>query len=196
MSLSDPMYNSFKLYIPPNWFYEDVVKDVWLALRQMDLPYDSVEAYMNSTIINGMLPGLKDDGSGEQVHSFGKTKKFKGSLRPEESVTKTFNVSFKLKDNFLNWIIFYKQMLSYLDHKNEKQFMQPIFMHILDDYGNVIITLVYHEIRLLEVPPLDFRKQDRGILTKEFQIQFGFNEFKLEFNLNNTVNHTKQEYQY
>lgn len=196
MPLTDPIYNAFKLFIPPNWFYEDVVKEVWPALRQLDLPYDSVEAYMNSTVINGILPGLKDDGSGEQVHTMGRKKTFKGSLQPKESVTKTFSVSFKLKGSFLNWIIFYKQMLAFLDHQNDKSFMPPIYMHILDDYGNAIITMVYKEIRIQEVPPLDFTKQDRGILSKDFQMTFAFNDFGLKFDLGKTANHTKPEYQY
>jgi hypothetical protein len=196
MPLSDPIYNAFKFFIPPNWFYPSVVDELWPALKQMDLPYDSLEAYMNSTIINGILPGLKDEGSKEQTHSFGKTKTFKGSMLPKESVTKSLDLSFKLKGSFLNWIIMYKQMLAFLDHDDENQFMPPLYMHILDDYGNAIISLVYSKIRIGEVPPIDFTKQDRGILSRDFRVPIKFNEFNLKFNLGKTSNYTKPEFQY
>lgn len=194
--LNDPIYSSFRLQLPPNWFYPEVVDSVWLALRQMDLPFASVEAYINSTVMNGMIPGLKDEGSGEQVVEFGKSRTFKGSLIPKENMVKTINVSFKLKNSFLNWMIFYKQMLAFLDHANEDEYMQPVYMHILDDYGNAIINLIYKEIRIQEVPPLDFTKQDRGIISRDFQITFAFNNFDIAFNLDKTTNHTKPEYQY
>jgi len=198
MPLSDPIYNKFKLHIPPNWFYPEVVNAVWKSLRQLDLPFESVEAYMNSTVINGLIPGLKDDGSGKQISSTERTRAYKGSLLPKENVGKTINVSFKLKDNFLNWIIFYKQALTYLDHNagHDRVFLPPIYMNIQDDYGNNIINLIYREIRIQEVPSLDFTKQDRGIITRDFQITFAFNDFDIEFELNRTINHTKPEYQY
>jgi len=198
MPLADPIYNSFKLHIPPNWFYPEVVDSVWLALRQLDLPFESVEAYINSTVINGILPGVKDDGSGKQINVSERSKTFKGSLLPKENVQKTINVSFKLKNNFLNWIIFYKQALVYLDHNADpdRVFLPPIYMNIIDDYGNNIINLVYTHVRLQEVPALDFTKQDRGVLTKDFQITFAFNDFDIKFDLNRTANHTKPEYQY
>ena len=69
-------------------------------------------------------------------------------------------------------------------------------MNILDDYRHIIISLIYKDIKIKKVPPLDFTKQDRGILTKEFQIGFTFNEFDLNFDFNKTSNYTKPEFQY
>ncbi len=194
--ISDPIQSNFRTFFMKGFIYEEVYDDIFPLFQQLDMPYESIEAYLNSTIMNTRIPGLKDEGTEKQTNR-GKFRTYKGSMIPQEMVDKTLTLTFKLKGSFLNWIIFYKQTLKFLDSSagSDRVFLPPIYTHILDDNGNAIIELQYNQIRITDLPDLDLKKSDNGIVSREFDITFAWNNFDIK-SIMKRINYTKPEFKH
>ncbi len=101
----------------------------------------------------------------------------------------------------MNWLILYAQFNSHLDRKEGDELDRPhlpnVFLQIFDDEDNIIIELIYKEISIRSISDIDFRKQDVGLLTREFEMTLAFNDFDLKFNMDKIQSHrdaSKHEY--
>lgn len=159
---------------------------------------------MNSTITNAKLPGLSDPGTRPQIHQrskaegSGRTRTFTTALQTKESLTKEITVSFNLKNSYLNWLLCYAQFVAHLDRiEPDRVFLPDVYLQIFDDEDNIIIELIYKEISIRSVSDIDFRKQDVGLITREFEMVLAFNDFDLKFNMDKVQSHrdaSKHEY--
>lgn len=190
MPLSDPIYNSFRFYLPNSFIYDGVREKFDSYFKAVSLPYHDIVDYLNSTIINARLPGLSDPGTRPQVQQFskeegsGRTRTFTTALQTKESLTKEITISFLLKNSYLNWLICYSQFVAHLDREEKLMtFLPNVFLQIFDDNDNIIIELIYKEISIKSISDVDFRKQDIGVITREFTMVLAFNDFDLKFNM-------------
>ena len=197
--ISDPIKSSFRLFLPSDWIYPEVEEKIREFFKQSGEQFASVVDYLNHTIQSGILPGLKDDGSGQQVYHQGDTRTFAGSLNINQLVEKSLTITFQLKNNYLNWAILYLQLIAYLERRGKSPkpiFLPTIFLHVLDEMGNVIMEFHYKEIQFRQIPSLEFQKQDVGITTTTFNAEFAFNTFEIKVNTDKLSNNTKKEYKY
>lgn len=92
-------------------------------------------------------------------------------------------------------------MLEYLDHRatSDKIYLPDCHLHIYDDEDNIIMQLIYKGVGFRSISDIDFRKTDRGIISKEFDLVLSFNDFFIDFNFENfqsTRNADDHEYEY
>lgn len=169
------------------------------AFVDMDFPFESPVDFINSTNTTVSLPDLTDPGTAEQIWQQGRKKTYKGGVMPKERITeKTINLSFELKNDFMNWIILYLQFMAFLDHSASKDrvFLPNVFAHIYDERDNVIVEMVYSQITFRKIDRLEFNRQQQGIMPRSFNVILAFNDFDINFNMDKTSNYTNKSMQY
>lgn len=187
--LSGPIHSNFRFYFPADYFYPKVLEQFIPIYRNSALPYTSIPDFVNDTIINAFMPGLSDPGTKPQVHHQGNFRTFRSGLKSEESISKEFDVTFKLSNNYLNWLIMRENSIEYLKFKSraegDETFHPDMMLHVLDDNDNIIMQLIYKDVRFIELSGIEFNKQRNGIGSKEFTMKFAFNSWQFANNFSN-----------
>lgn len=196
--ISDPIYSSFRFYFPKSFIFDPVREKFDKYFRAINLPYRDIVDYLNSTVINAKLPGIRDNGTRPQTHSQGRTRTFPTALQTKELLIKEVSISFQLKNSYLNWLILYSQFVAHMDRvEKTKVFLPDVNLQIFDDEDNILIELIYKEVQIRSISDIDFRKQDVGLVTREFEMVLAFNDFDIKFNMDNTQSNrdsNKHEY--
>lgn len=185
--IGNPIYSSFRFYLPRGFIYDSVRSDIKTWYKATDLPYKDITDYLNGTIINAKIPGLVDQGTREQTKDGGKTSSYPSGLLLKSQIDKQLVVTFKLKNNYLNWIILYRQFLDWFERRDKAEegnvFLPNVYMHFFDEEDNIIIEMIFKEVQIRQLADLDFRKQDNGIIARDFDLTLAFNDFDLKFNM-------------
>ncbi len=182
----DATPDGFRFYFPKS-FIDDSVKEMFKGYNQaMELPFDDIVDYINSTIIGVDIPGLKDDGSGSQSYEQGRTKQYKGSLPPEEGISKSISVTFKTKESRINWFIMYMQMREFLNWNRppEKNFLPSVFYQELDEEDRIILEVIFSNIRIVSISDMNASVQDNGIVSKDFTVTLKYLKIAFKFHQN------------
>lgn len=163
--------------------------------------FEDLEDYLNATLVNGTLPGIKDPGSDEQIQGRGSLSRTQGSaLDPQRAIEKTFTLNFQLKEGFLNWMILFMQTHMFMDRSkraDKRMFMGDIFGHILDENDNIMIELIFGECRIASIPSIDLDKSESGFGDVEkFNVEVAYNTLVINFKGLQTVNWTTKDHQF
>jgi len=168
-------FTSFRFYFPRSWFSKSINDRYIGVLRDNIVPYESIADYINSTITNAVIPGIVDQGSAPQYNRIGNSLVYKGSLAQTEMIDREIVLTMTLKGSYMNWVIMYLQMMEYLSWENRDQnFMPDVFCQILDYDDNVIIELIYKQVRLASISSVDLATSENGIVNKNFDFKLGY----------------------
>ena len=115
----DSRNSSFILLFPPTFFDPELKKTYKSYVKQMLLPYETLDDFMSSTVQSLEFPGWDLDVV-NQYRKYGKEQSFKGSKPIEDMLTRELTVKFQVVDGFTNYFIFLDNALRYLDFKNDE----------------------------------------------------------------------------
>lgn len=183
-----PDFTSFRFYFPKTFMYQEIEERFLPILRDDLLPYESVVDFLNSTITNSSLPEIEDQGSNEQSSIEGKGRTYKGSMQPIQLINREITVTMTLKGSYINWVIMMEQLNRFLSFQNEQPFLPDVFAQFTDFDDNVIMELVYSQVRMTKVGGIDLSSSDQGITTRDFDVNLTFNEFRLNTTFERRVN--------
>lgn len=178
-------FTAFRFYFPRSWFSKDINDRYIKVLRDNILPYESVADYINSTITNAVIPGIIDQGSQAQFNRIGSSLIYKGSLSQTEMIDREITLTMTLKGSYMNWVIMYLQLLEYLSWENRDTFMPDVFCQIMDHDDNVIIEMVYHQVRLMSISSVDLSTMENGIVNKNFDFKLGYGSVEVSTKIEN-----------
>lgn len=198
--LGNPIKSSFRTFLSSGFIFPQVQDMFTVVTRNNDFFFDNITDYMNSTIVNGIMPGLTDPGSSEQIAHLGtRSRTYSSTLTPNRATDKQMTLRFQLKDGYLNWAILYAQFYLYLsrDKDNDKipVFMGDIFHHVLDEQDNIVLELIYKESRIAKIPPIEFDKNYSSGDAEVFPVDFVFNDLVINYKGLNTIDFTSLQTQ-
>ena len=126
--LLNPKSSSFYFVFPKGFFPAKVVDKYLPYLKKQPIPFDTVSAYMNSTIRSVGFPSMTID-SVEQVRPLGKKINYKSGTPVQELFSKDFAIQFKLVDGFINYFIMLLELklvdqVTYLKLLGQYQFIK------------------------------------------------------------------------
>lgn len=201
MSLTPPINSSFRIAFAENFVYPEVEANVASFFKDQFPMFRKVVDYLNHTITNAIIPGLKDDGSSEQIVNRGTNNiTFSGSIDINRLYEKNLTVNFQIKDDWLNWFIMYDQFVVYKtrkpEHHPERVFMTDMYVYLIDMYGNIIVTVIYSGLRMADLPALELNKSNNGIQVDTFAVNFTFNKLKVIYNFNRKTQFGGKQYRY
>jgi hypothetical protein len=175
MSFENSLNNRFRIYFPKNFIYDNIRSKYKNIMENLDFSFESLEDYINSTIIGTTMPGLSDPGTEEQYNRDGITRKYKSSAVVDNLIDKNFSITFKLTDGFLNWMILYDNMIAHLNHDNNKLYLPNIHLQLLDFDKNILCEFVYMETNFSKIDPLELSYSSNTPSMNTFTIEFFYN---------------------
>lgn len=198
--IANALKSSFRTFFPKNFLYQEV-KDNFKPITDCDdFMFESLEDYLNCTLVNGILPGMDDPGSDSQVQGRGTLERTTGSsLSPQRAVEKTFNLNFQLKEGFLNWAVLFMQLHFFMDRglvTRKEPYMGDIFGHILDERDNILLEVIFKEARISSIPSVNFEKSDTGLDTETFTVKCSYNILEINYKGLGTINTTGKQFQF
>jgi hypothetical protein len=166
--------NSF-YFVFPKGFFPDSVHDKYIDyIKRQPNPYDTLTSFMNSTIQSISMPGMAIDSS-EQVRNLGKRVNYQSATPVQDLFSRDFTVSFRVGEGFINYFIMLETMLIKLDFKNPSLFIQNLPLRIMDNQGNILVSVTFKEVTLTSISSLDFNYTQNTPQVYTFSVGFRFN---------------------
>ena len=165
---------SFRVYFRKGYIYPEV-RERWEPLvRKLDLPYMSVEDFMNSLIKTISMPSLTT-GSVTQMKGRNTITKLDGySL--EESVQKTFNITFKVTESYLSYLIMMHQLKVFRSiFEKHNLYQPPVYVDYFDDNQIVCYRQAYLQVTPLSISELPMTYSAQLSQYTEFTMSFAYN---------------------
>lgn len=166
----------------PKNFYSKTVLNKWEKwVKRLPLPYDTVEAFMASTIQSVSFPGITMEPV-QQTRTLGKKQEFRNSTPIADLWNRELTIDFKTVDGYANWWIFLENILD--NHLNfsaspsANYLEDPLAMRFLSQEGHVIQTIQFKGVYFKSIGDLVMSYSDNNPEYKNFTVVLGF--YKLD----------------
>jgi hypothetical protein len=173
--------NGFIFNFPPNFFHQSIQDKYKKYYQSLILPYDNISDFMSSTIQTIDFPGW-DMKENDQVRVLGKRQEYKNSVPIPDLFTRTFTISFKLTDAYLNYFIFLENSLNFLDFSNKQQIFEPMRLSLLDNEGYIVSSIIFDKPILFGQSGFKLSYSSGVPDFKTFEAKFSYFKFNLELN--------------
>jgi hypothetical protein len=171
--------NGFMLLFPPDFFTDRVKEKYKKYFQSLIMPYDKIEDFMSSTIQSVDFPGWAMT-EPAQTRLLGKKQEFKSSVQVADLFTRTFTVTFKMTDAYLNYFIFLENSLDFLDFNNKQQTFGPIRLLLLDNQGYAVASIIFDRPILMDQSEFKLSYSSATPEFKTFTAKFSYFKFDLE----------------
>lgn len=177
--------DEFRFYFPKGFLDDSVRKKFKNYAVAVELPYADMIDYINASVVDFDMSGLKDSSSVKQNFDKGREKSFKGSRPVEEGIAKELEVTCKLGEACINWFMLREQLASYLawDRSPEKNFLPPVYLQMLDEEDRIILEVVMTYVRFTFITDIKLSVQDNGIISKDFTVGLTYNKIEYKYNM-------------
>lgn len=153
--------SSYYFVFPKGFFPNRVMEKYEDYIKSQPVPFDTVRDFLNSTIQGVTLPSLAVE-TVEQIRPLGKRIEYTGSKPVQDLFNKEFSISFRTVDGYINYWIFMETLLYFLNFKNEQLFIQQLPLRILDNEGNITVSVIFTEVLITSFSELtlDYTQYD------------------------------------
>lgn len=188
----DAKNNNFVVLFPETFWCNNVKTKYKRYYDSMMLPYENIGDYVFSTVQSIDFPSLQIKPT-QQTRKYGKKADYKGSDPVEDTVTRTFKISFKLAEGFLNYMLMYENVIDYLDHENKTQYFDNMVIGMLDNEGYLMETMEFKQLIITGISAVSFSYTaiDGGF--SKFDVSFNYNDWDMTsyydkmINMNNSL---------
>ena len=115
----DSRHSGFILLFPPTFFNEELKKTYKNYVKQLMLPYETLDDFMSSTVQSVSFPGW-DMSMPQQIRKYGAEQDFKSSKQVKDLLERDITITFQIVDGWANYFIFLDNAIRYLDFNNDK----------------------------------------------------------------------------
>jgi hypothetical protein len=166
--------NSFYFVFPKGFFPDPIQQKYIDYVKRQPNPYDTLTSFMNSTIQSINLPSMSMDSS-EQVRNLGKRVNYQSATPVQDLFNREFQVSFRIGEGFINYFIMLETVLLKLDFKNPDVFIQNLPVRIMDNQGNILVSLIFKEVTLTSLSSIELNYTQNAPQVYTFQVGFRYN---------------------
>ncbi len=172
---------NFYFRFPKGFFYPDVKQKYEFYLNKIPVLFDNIEDYINHSIQSVKINGFEFENSEQWLNE--DRIRWKSGLRVGNQIEKSFTVTFKLLEGYLNYWIFYDQILNYWDLDNKDEFLKDVSLVFLDNFGYGLLEFKFRKIIINSISELNLTHSIySGNLPdlSTFDVTFVYNYFEIE----------------
>lgn len=174
--------NSF-YFVFPKGFFPDVVHQKYIDyIKRQSNPYDTLTSFMNSTIQSISMPSISMDSS-EQIRNLGKRINYQSATPVQDLFNREFQVSFRIGEGFINYFIMMETLLEKLNFKNPEVFIQNLPVRIMDNQGNILVSVTFREVTLTSLSAIDLNYTQNAPQVYTFQVGFKYNYIDIDLEI-------------
>jgi hypothetical protein len=170
--------NQFQFNLPTDFLPPGLEAKYEPMLRKNHVVYNSVLDYVNSTILEVVMPGINFDFS-TQVK---KRKKIRSKAAENiyDAINNEVEIVFRSVDANLNYLIMFDAVVSSrldLDRPNDPD----MFVLVVDTYGDVLMKVTFRSVMLKSLSECRFAYPKNVGQDTSFTMAFTFNYVDVEF---------------
>lgn len=179
--LLNPLSQNFVIWLPANFFYNEVVKLWKPVFKRMFLPYVTIEDMFNSQITGVNFPSITSNTVTQGQQNYQLTKR--GARQLDMDMDKTLTLTVKLSESYMTYFIARQQMELYTKFGEglKDLYFPPINITILDEGGFENITYTYYQLTPTSLSDFDLSYQARPGSFTTFTWGFKYNYFEIYY---------------
>ena len=174
--------NSFYFVFPKGFFPDSVHQKYIDYIKRQPNPYDTLTSFMNSTIQSINLPAMSMSTS-EQVRNLGKKINYQSAVPVQDLFGNDFQVSFRIGEGFINYFIMMETLLEKLNFKNPDVYIQNLPVRIMDNQGNILVSVTFKEVTLTSLSAIDLNYTQNAPQVNTFQVGFKYNYIGIDLEI-------------
>lgn len=174
--------NGFLFSFPKGFIPKEVEDKYNPYIKRMPIPFDTLLAFINSTIQSVNFPTLTAVDNVEQTRPGGFRQSYKSATNIQNLIQREFTVTFKLGEGFINYWIIYESMVKFLDFNNKQEYLPDLTLRLLDNDGIIMASVEFQQIilRSLSEVQLNFSSTTPQFSTFSLGLRCNYVDIKLE----------------
>tara|TARA_Y100000385_G_C13073234_1_gene630081 strand:- start:1077 stop:1652 length:576 start_codon:yes stop_codon:yes gene_type:complete len=188
----DSRSDLFRVEIP-KVFLPDFIKNKYSPyIHRMPTIISDASDLINASIQTVTVPAVSFDPVTQARSSIksnppnrrrGDNRTFRDSKDPNSLVEKTFTITFKLYDGFINYWILLEAFYYYYNPENFNTYTFDIPVRIHDSEGNLMYSIKYKDVLFTGMSQFELSYSDNIQQFKTFECNFTYNEFDFNFEI-------------
>ena len=170
--------NNFIVRFNKGFIYPEIVKRYETYLKRLPIPYESVQDYLTASIQAMSMPSLAVEPVEQTLYEDPHSSK--GGKRFETYLDRTFTITFKTYEGYINYWIMFDLFRAYYDLDNKVEFLTDINLTFLDHTGFEFITINFNQIILTNLSELELNYSSNTAEFRTFTATFKYNYMKIE----------------
>ena len=170
--------NNFIVRFNRGFIYPDIVKRYETYLKRLPIPYESVQDYLTASVQSVSFPSLTVEPVEQTLYE--DPVSFKGGKRFETYLDRTFTVTFKTYEGYINYWIMFDLFRAFYELDNKEEFLTDINLTFLDHTGFEFITINFHQILLTSLSELELNYSSNTAEFRNFTATFKYNYIKIQ----------------
>lgn len=174
----DSRHSGFILLFPPTFYDPEMKKTYKGYVKQMLLPYETLDDFMSSTVQGVSFPGW-DMSMVTQIRKYGKEQDFKNAKPVEDLIEREITVTFQITDGFMNYFIFLNNAINYLNFKNKEQYFDIMTLGWMSREGNLLGYINFKKVIMHGMSQFKLSYASMAQEFSTFDVKFKFNDWDI-----------------
>lgn len=167
--------SAFSFNFPKGFFQPEIIEWADPYIRRKPMAYQSLEAYMSSTVQSVTFPNLQADVVTQQA--FGKERAYKNARWSGDLYASSISVTMKLLSGFFNYWVWQRTFLVYHQLYAQNQvWFEPVTLRFLDEDGYVTQAITLKRLSLTGISEVTLDYTSNSPEFKTFNVDFRYNE--------------------
>lgn len=172
--------NQFQIGFPRNFFYPEV-KEKWESvISKLNLPYDTIEDFMNSCIQSMTFPPIQIPSPKQQEGQY--EIYWRTGKELEVLTDKTINLTFKLTESYISYWILYDQIAKFLEYGDKLPWWPHMYLSFIDNAGFEMVKFEIKQIIPISLSELNLSYAQALTNFNTFTLSLKYNRFDLKVN--------------
>lgn len=179
---------SFQIYIQKDFLYPEVHKRFDDVVKRMNKPYVTLEDFINGQIKSITFPNLSAPTVTQNIGQYKIQKR--GGKELDAVIEKSFNITFKLTESYLTYLILQMQFELYLKYGEVKPlYFPPIVIDLLNDAHLTTFRREYHQITPTSLSNVTLSYNAQLANFNEMSMSFAYNHIEDYAEVNGALIH-------
>jgi len=143
--LLNSKFSNFSILFPRKFFYEEIEEKYDVFFKRSPIVYQNITDYVNYTIQAISWPDIAAETVEQTFKDVIKTSK--SGWDAKRFMTRSFDITFRTTEGFLNYWIMYDQFFKYWEYGgNDRMFLPNLNLRIHDHMGYLVMTMIFRNV--------------------------------------------------
>ena len=171
--LLNSKFSNFDFRFPKGFFFPEIEERYDIFFKRQPIPYTNLTDYVNYTVQSVSWPAVTTDTTEQLFKDAIKT--YKGGFEAPRYFDRTFDVTFRTTEGYLNYWIMHDQFFKYWEWGPEHEMFLPDFnLKILDHSGYLVMTMIFKDVVFSGLSELELSYANNVPEYKSFNATFKF----------------------
>lgn len=165
--------SNFNINLAPNFLYPEVIEKYERYLIHDPNPYNTLVDYLNASIQGISFKGFAFEPPQQTL--LDDFVKWKGGFDANKLLDKTFTITFKTYEGFINYWILRENLIQFLDYDAKNEFMPSVRLSFLDHVGFEMVNYRFEQVLMVGIGDLELSYSSNMPEFTTFSVDFTYN---------------------